>query len=109
MRVVILVLAVTLCPVRAALAWGDTGHLIICEIAFQELTDTARQRVDSSRRRPKLGPTVSRIPTWWLFRTPWSCLSIAGPPPAVDRQYHFDSLTHIRTQRKLLDDSIPVR
>ena len=35
MRVVILVLAVTLCPVRAALAWGDTGHRIICEIAFQ--------------------------------------------------------------------------
>ena len=41
----ILVLALTLCPGRAALAWGDTGLRIICEIAFQELTDTARQRV----------------------------------------------------------------
>jgi S1/P1 Nuclease len=45
MRIVILVLAVALCPVRAALACGDTGHRTICEIAFQELTDTARQRV----------------------------------------------------------------
>jgi hypothetical protein len=26
MRIVILVLAVTLCPIRSALTWGDTGH-----------------------------------------------------------------------------------
>ena len=45
MRIMILILAVTLCPIRAALAWGDTGHRIVCEIAFQELGDTARQRV----------------------------------------------------------------
>jgi hypothetical protein len=34
-----------LCPVQATLAWGDTGHRIVCEIAFQELSDTARQGV----------------------------------------------------------------
>ena len=45
MRVLVLILAVTLCPIRSALAWGDTGHRIICEIAFQELTDGVRQRV----------------------------------------------------------------
>jgi hypothetical protein len=45
MRVLFLVLAVTLCPIRSALAWGDAGHRIVCDIAFQELTDTARQRV----------------------------------------------------------------
>ena len=28
-----------------ALAWGDLGHRVICEIAFQELHDTARDRV----------------------------------------------------------------
>ena len=26
-------------------AWGDTGHRIICEIAFQELNPTARAEV----------------------------------------------------------------
>jgi nuclease S1 len=45
MRFMILVLTVTLCPIRSALTWGDTGHRIVCEIAFQELTGTAHQRV----------------------------------------------------------------
>ena len=27
-----------------ALAWGDIGHRIICEIAFQELEAPARER-----------------------------------------------------------------
>jgi hypothetical protein len=58
MRVVILVLAVTLCPIRAAPAWGDTGHRIICEIAFQELTATARQRV---RQRIRLDGEFRRF------------------------------------------------
>ena len=29
----------------AALAWGGLGHEAICELAFLELDDTARQRV----------------------------------------------------------------
>jgi hypothetical protein len=39
-RSTILVLA--LFSAAQAWSWGDTGHRIICEIAFQELTDTAR-------------------------------------------------------------------
>jgi hypothetical protein len=34
-----------------ALAWGDMGHRIICEIAFQELEPTARERVKAMIRR----------------------------------------------------------
>jgi hypothetical protein len=26
-------------------AWGDLGHKVICQIAFQELNDTARNEV----------------------------------------------------------------
>jgi hypothetical protein len=33
------------------LAWGDLGHRIICEIAFQELNDSARERVKAMIRR----------------------------------------------------------
>jgi hypothetical protein len=29
----------------SALAWGGLGHEAICELAFLELDDTARQRV----------------------------------------------------------------
>jgi hypothetical protein len=36
-----------------AWAWGDLGHKIICEIAFQELNDTARREV---RRLIRLDP-----------------------------------------------------
>ena len=36
---------------RPALAWGDVGHRIICEIAFQELEPTARERVKGMIRR----------------------------------------------------------
>jgi hypothetical protein len=50
MRIVILMLVVAFCPIRSALAWGDTGHRIICEIALQELTDNARQRVKQLMR-----------------------------------------------------------
>ncbi len=30
MRIVILILAVTLCPLRAALPWGANGHRMVC-------------------------------------------------------------------------------
>jgi S1/P1 Nuclease len=36
-----------------ALAWGDIGHRIICEIAFQELNDSARERVTAMIRRDR--------------------------------------------------------
>ncbi len=31
----------------AALAWGETGHRVVCEIAYAELNDEARQQVDA--------------------------------------------------------------
>jgi hypothetical protein len=34
-----------------ALAWGDIGHRIICEIAFRELSETARERVKALIRQ----------------------------------------------------------
>jgi hypothetical protein len=39
-----------------AWAWGDLGHKIICEIAFQELNDAARREV---RRLIRLDPEFS--------------------------------------------------
>jgi hypothetical protein len=44
-----------------ALAWGDLGHRIICEIAFQELNDTARERVKAMIRRD---PEFNAAPCW---------------------------------------------
>ena len=54
----------TLCPIRSALAWGDTGHRIVCEIAFQELTDTARQRVKQLIRLDHEFSRFSDACTW---------------------------------------------
>jgi nuclease S1 len=39
-----LLAALLLCS-PSALAWGGLGHEVICELAFLELDDTARQRV----------------------------------------------------------------
>jgi hypothetical protein len=36
---------VVLSAASAAWAWGDVGHKVVCEIAFQELTDRARAEV----------------------------------------------------------------
>ena len=45
MRTLMVALVVALCPLRAAFAWGDTAHQAICEIAFQEVSDTTRTRI----------------------------------------------------------------
>jgi hypothetical protein len=52
-----------------ALAWGDLGHRIICEIAFQELNGTARERVKQ---------LIQRDPQFDTFRV----LRLARPSPA---------------------------
>jgi S1/P1 Nuclease len=46
------------------LAWGDMGHRIICEIAFQELNDTARQRVKALIRRDPEFDTFAEACSW---------------------------------------------
>ena len=47
-----------------ALAWGDVGHRIICEIAFQELNDTARERVKAMIRQDPEFDTFAEACTW---------------------------------------------
>jgi len=39
-------------------AWGDLGHKIICEIAFQELNDRARTEVSVQTDQPCVCPIV---------------------------------------------------
>ena len=45
-------------------AWGDTGHHIICEIAFQELILQARARVIQLLRRDPDFTLFSKACTW---------------------------------------------
>jgi len=41
------ILAVLVAALPAVVfAWGDTGHRVVCQIAFEELTDTARGEVE---------------------------------------------------------------
>lgn len=40
-----LVAILLLAPAAEAFAWGDTGHRIICEIAFREVADQTRERI----------------------------------------------------------------
>jgi S1/P1 Nuclease len=47
-----------------ALAWGDLGHRIICEIAFQELEPTARDRVKELIRRDPEFDTFADACSW---------------------------------------------
>jgi hypothetical protein len=47
-----------------ALAWGDLGHRIICEIAFQELNDTARERVKAMIRHDPEFNAFAESCTW---------------------------------------------
>ena len=51
-------------PVRSALAWGDLGHQIICEIAFQELSDEARKEVKRLIETDGTFSTFSRSCIW---------------------------------------------
>jgi hypothetical protein len=58
---------VLLCGLLAAQdvsAWGDTGHHIICEIAFQELNPRARARVIQLLRQDPDFQLFSKACTW---------------------------------------------
>ena len=47
-----------------ALAWSDVGHRIICEIAFQELDDTVRERVKAMFRQDPEFDTFAESCSW---------------------------------------------
>src|SRR5262245_23535615 len=41
----IVLLAALVLPSSVALAWGESGHRIVCEIAYQELSEPARSKL----------------------------------------------------------------
>jgi hypothetical protein len=48
---------------RAGYPWGDTGHELICEIAFQELTPQARTQVTQLLQEDPCAPQKFLRPT----------------------------------------------
>ena len=47
-----------------ALAWGDLGHRVICEIVFQELNDTARERLKELIQLDSEFDTLAEACSW---------------------------------------------
>jgi hypothetical protein len=74
-------------------AWGDTGHRIICEIAFQELNPRARAEV---KRLIRLDPEFRRF----------SMACIFPDHPRQRSSEHFVNLERSATQ--LGDDPCPL-
>jgi S1/P1 Nuclease len=61
-----------MCAIAAAdraSAWGDLGHKIVFEIAFQELNDPARQDVRRLIRRDPEFTLFSHACTWLVLQT----------------------------------------
>jgi hypothetical protein len=59
-----LVILYSLLAARAAYPWGDTGHEIICEIAFQELTPQVRAQVNQLLQQDPDFKLFSKACTW---------------------------------------------
>ena len=59
-----MVLLLGLLGARDVYGWGDTGHHIICEIAFQELTPQARARVKQLLAHDPDFTLFSKACTW---------------------------------------------
>ena len=59
-----MVMLLGLLGAREVYAWGDTGHHIICEIAFQELTPQARARVKQLLEHDPDFTLFSKACTW---------------------------------------------
>lgn len=80
MKIAIGVAAFAVLPVSQATAWGGVAHEAICEIAFQELNPTARQRVIE---------LVEQDEDFRLFRA--SC-NLADRPSRIRPPEHFVNL-----------------
>ena len=59
-----LVILFGLLGARDVYAWGDTGHQIICEIAFQELNPQARAQLKQLLQHDPDFTLFSRACTW---------------------------------------------
>jgi hypothetical protein len=65
----------------SALAWGGLGHEAICELAFRELDDTARERVSALIRQDPEFTTLRASCNW-------------ADKPRQRASEHFVSLPH---------------
>jgi S1/P1 Nuclease len=77
----------------SALAWGGLGHEAICELAFRELDDTARQRVIALIRQDREFTTFRASCNW-------------ADKPRQRASEHFVNLPRAATE--LGDDKCPV-
>jgi nuclease S1 len=80
--------------VRDVYAWGDAGHEIVCEIAFQELTAPARTRVLQLLQPETAFSTFSRSCTW------------PDGPPRLRGSEHFVNLP--RSAVRIENDPCPL-
>jgi hypothetical protein len=93
-RIAALATAPLLLYAPAALAWGGLAHEAICEIAFLEPNDTARQRV------------VALVHQDREFRTFRASCNWPDRPPRQRPPEHFVNLP--RDTAKLTDDPCPL-
>jgi S1/P1 Nuclease len=92
-----LVILLGLFGARHVYAWGDTGHHIICEIAFQELNPPARARVEQLLERDPDFKLFSKACTWpdhprkraseHFVNLPRSSAQIGDDPCPLDAKY----------------------
>lgn len=89
-RRVLLTLAMSLAALPAW-GWGGTGHRVICEIAWQQLTPAARREVQALLRLERGSHRFSESCTWadrvrgdarYDFLAPWHYLNL---PPGTTR------------------------
>jgi hypothetical protein len=88
-----LVMFLGLLSARDVDAWGDTGHHIICEIAFQELTPQARAQVIKLLQRDPDFTLFSKACTW-------------ADHPRKRASEHFVNLS--RSSAQIGDDPYPL-
>ena len=74
MRCLMATFALTLAPVAQALAWGDEGHRIVCEIAFHEASADTRAKIDALIASAGEAGPFSELCIW------------AGPSPQAGRR-----------------------
>jgi len=87
-------LFVLCCQVGVAHPWGDAGHTIVCEIAFQELEPPVKEQVKRLMRRDPEFRTFAASCVW------------PDRPPARRRPEHFVNFP--RTTTAILTEVCPL-
>lgn len=86
-----ILVAALLCSPMTALAWGETGHRVVCQIAYDELRPAARKELD---RLLALDPDFDRFADACLF---------ADEPERIRWQDHFMNLPRSATAVTVFD------